>query len=244
MQTKEYQNIFKNEETHFYYVGIHQTIISFIKKFLNKKEGVKILDAGCGTGFLAKKLSIFGQVQAVDISQVAADLAKKRGVKVKIASVTKLPYKSNSFDLVVSIDVLYHKRVDDVPKALLEFYRVLKPQGVLILKNPAYNWLRGSHDNQVHTKNRFTVKETRKLLEKANFKNIKLTYVACFLLPIAIFKRVVESVFLKDDTYSDVVKPLDIINTLFITLFKIEAWVLQFVNIPFGLSVLSVSKKI
>jgi len=55
MEKAEYKNIFENEEIHFYYVSTHKLILSLIKKYLLQKRHLKILDAGCGTGLLAKK---------------------------------------------------------------------------------------------------------------------------------------------------------------------------------------------
>ena len=112
MEKQEYLNIFKNEKSHFFYRANHGLFISFARKFSGKKR-IKILDAGCGTGLLAKKLKNLGNVVGVDINRLALALSKKRGVRAKLASVDKLPFKTDSFDLIVSMDVLYHKGVND-----------------------------------------------------------------------------------------------------------------------------------
>ena len=159
MDISEYKNIFENEESHFFYVGNHNMVLSLVKRYLKPGKEIRILDAGCGTGLLAKKLEKFGVVTGIDISPEAILYAKKRGIRAIKASVTKLPFKDETFDLVVSIDVLYHQNVENDLNALGEFKRVLKPNGILIVKVPAYNWLRGSHDIVVHTKHRYTLEE-------------------------------------------------------------------------------------
>src|SRR3989344_9097473 len=128
MQTSEYENIYKNEGHHFFYVGNHFVILNLVRRHA-KDSTHNILDAGCGTGLLAKKLQSFGKVTGVDISPEAIKYAKKRGVDARLASIAKLPFKKATFDLVVSVDVLYHQKVKNDRTALLEFKRVLKPGG-------------------------------------------------------------------------------------------------------------------
>ncbi|OGY12939.1 MAG: hypothetical protein A3A58_00680 [Candidatus Blackburnbacteria bacterium RIFCSPLOWO2_01_FULL_41_27] len=243
MQRSEYKNIFDNEEHHFFYVGNRLVIFNLVKKYTHGKKSLNILDAGCGTGMLAKKLQTIGRVTGVDISPEAIKYAKKRRVKVRLASVTELPFNDNTFDLIVSIDVLYHQLVNNDLKAFSEFKRVLKPSGILILKVPAYNWLRGSHDIVVHTKHRYTTDELKQLTSKTGLKILKASYFASFLLPFAVTKRLVESVMHPKHAGSDISRPPYFLNALIIVLYKLESFLLNFVNIPFGLSVLVVARK-
>lgn len=241
MHTSEYNNIFSQENTHYYYKGIHHTILSQVKKFLDVKNGM-ILDAGCGTGLLAKKLEKYGEVYAVDISPVAIKLAKERKIRVKKASITKLPFKDKTFDLVVSIDVIYHLKVNDDKDALSEFNRVLKPGGILILKAPAYNWLQGNHDKLVHTRKRYTIKDLSQTLNQTNFLIIKSSYICSFLLIPAIVKRLYEKYFSKYYR-SDIATPNKYINYILLKLFYIETAILNITSLPFGLSVFIIARK-
>ena len=245
MHISEYENIYKNESRHFFYVGNHNTVLSLLSRYLKGKDKnkIKILDAGCGTGLLAQKMKIFGRVVGIDLSLEAIKFSKIRGVEVKKASVTSIPFPENTFDAVVSIDVLYHQDVDDVQKAINEFYRVLSPGGLLILKVPAFNWLRGNHDITVHTKHRFTTREIEKKLKKSNFKIKKITYYSSFLLPLAIIRRVIDTVSGSKESHSDVEMPNRLLNSFLILLFKIETIFLRFGELPFGLSVLVIAQK-
>lgn len=243
MQISEYKNIFDNENHHFFYVGNHLIILNLVKKYTIGKKSLNILDAGCGTGMLAKKLQALGRVTGVDISPEAIKYSRQRGVNARLASITKLPFKDNTFDLVVSVDVLYHQKVNNDTKAFSELKRVLKPEGILILKVPAYNWLRGSHDLVVHTKHRYTTNELKQLTSKAGLKILKVSYFASFLLPLAIIKRLIESVTRPKHAKSDVSLPPFFFNTLFLALYRSESLLLNFVNIPFGLSALVVARK-
>ena len=158
MEAAEYRNIFENEETHFYYRAVHNLVITLVQKFIPHSER-KILDAGCGTGLLAKKLMCLGRVTAIDMSPLACELSQRREVNAIQGGVTALPFPANTFDAVVSIDVIYHKAVEDDAKALSEMARVLKPGGFLILRVPAVPWLRSQHDKFVHTRERYGRKD-------------------------------------------------------------------------------------
>lgn len=248
MNLSEYKNIFENEESHFYYRGTNQEILTQVKKYLHDFgliKPIKILDAGCGTGLLAQKMKSFGEVFGIDIEPNAIKYAKKRKVRIFQSSVEKLPFNKNTFDLITSIDVLYHRRVNE-EKALNEFYKVLKPGGLLIIKLPAYNFLRGKHDLFVHTKKRYAKNDVSFIIQKAGFKEIKSTYLASFLFFPALIKRSIERWSGLDDIQveSDLKKPPQIINMILIFLFNIENFILKYINLPFGLSIFSVSKKI
>ena len=243
MEITEYRNIFENEETHFYYVGTHNAVIELLKKYLPKKTGNVILDAGCGTGALMKKLEKFGEIYGIDVSNEALKFAKKNGVKkVFKASIEKIPFKGNQFDAVISIDVLYHKGVGSDIKALREFKRVLKPDGILIVKNPAHNWLRGSHDIVIHTKRRYSKRGFKNKLEKAGFRILKLSYINIFFFPLAILKRLTESI-LGSKPHSDVKALPTGVNKLLINIYNFETKLLKKITIPLGLSIFAVAKK-
>lgn len=242
MEIQEYKNIFENEETHFFYVGNHKIILSLIEKYTADASKLKILDAGCGTGLLAKKLEKYGDpVEAVDISPYAVKLAKKRGVRVRQASVDKLPFRDNAFDLVVSVDVIYHRRVDD-KKALAEFFRVLKPGGLLILRVPANKWLGTLHDRHVHTRERYGKEELKEKLENAGFIIEKLSFVNLSLVPLVLERRLWERI-VRPRGVSAVGKFPGILNRLLSFLLLSEARFLTAGNLPLGIGLVAVCQK-
>lgn len=243
MEISEYKNIFENESTHFYYVGTHNAVLALLDLYLKKKRGNVILDAGCGTGSLIKKLKRFGEIYGIDVSSEALKFAKKNGLKKIIkASVEKIPFKDNKFDVVISIDVLYHKAVKSDLRALKEFKRILKPGGIIVVKNPAHNWLRGAHDIVIHTKRRYSKNQFGKKLNRAGFETVKLSYINLAFFPLAILKRLSETVT-KSHGASDVGALPKFINNLLIDIFDLETSILLKTQIPFGLSIFAVAKK-
>jgi ubiquinone/menaquinone biosynthesis C-methylase UbiE len=242
MQVQEYKNIYSNESSHFFYVANHTIIISLLKKYLSiARKPTKILDAGCGTGLLAKKLKMYGQVVGVDISPEALKYAKKRGIKVIKGSVDNLPFTNNSFDVITCMDVIYHKQVND-KNALHEFFRVLSPGGILILRVPANNWLKLKHDRHVHSRQRYSKKEINRKIQDAGFTIKKLSYINSPLLPFAILNHFKEKVLRESDSSSigELPKP---INKFITYILLMELNFLAKFNIPFGLGVIVVAQK-
>lgn len=107
-------------------------------RFLN--DGQRLLDLGCGIGIASVRLAYLGyQVDGVDLSEpnvhMARGLAKRYQLDQKCCFhemlAEDLAFTDNCFDLVVGIDVLHHV---EVPQAITQVHRVLKPGGVAIFK--------------------------------------------------------------------------------------------------------------
>jgi len=234
MEKQEYLNIFKNEARHFYYVCVHQLVHDFIRDYGAGRK-LEILDAGCGTGGLLIKLKDLGTVTGVDKSPEAINFAKKRGLKIKPASVEKLPFKSGYFDAVTSIDVIYHRWVKSDMKALLEMRRVLVSGGVLILRVPANPRMVSEHDRIVYTKRRYEKEELRQKLRNAGFEVKKLSYMHAILLPLGWLSR--------GQKYSAIGNLPDWLNRLLIWELEVENRIIKRWSLPFGQGLVAVAIK-
>lgn len=175
MEVAEYQNVAANETDHFYYVAVHDLILRLVDA-QPKPDSAQILDAGCGTGWLAKQLEQYGSVRAIDMHDEAIRFARARGVDVTQTSIEDLPFAEDTFDLATSVDVIYHRAVKDDLNALRQINRVLKPGGRLVLRVPAEPSLHSSHDEFVHTARRYRGTELKKKLMESNFKVERLSY--------------------------------------------------------------------
>lgn len=216
---------------------------ALLEKYLDRKRKrpLKILDAGCGPGTALIYLSQFGEVIGVDISDEALILAKKRGKVIK-GDVSTLPFKDKTFDLVICIDLLYHKWVN-TERAISEITRVLKPEGIFLLREPAFNWFRSSEDIASQTAHRFTTNEIKNLLAPS-FEILRLTYINFFLFPLAFLKRLPEVIGIKKKRgVSDASNMSPLLNNLFFLILRIESQLVTNLNFPFGTSVACVAKK-
>ncbi len=99
-------------------------------------EGERVLDVGCGPGFyvaeLLERVGPQGHVAGIDASAPMLAIARERvagheNVSLEDADADSLPFDDGSFDAAISVQVLEY--VADVPKALGELLRVLRPGG-------------------------------------------------------------------------------------------------------------------
>lgn len=242
MHNSEYSRIEQLEEIHFWYRAMESNIIDLLERF--QMSNISILDAGCGTGGLSQKMMRFGNVVAMDINPVALKYAKRKKInKVLKGSVEAIPFANNQFDILVSLDVLYHRKVNNDKLALKEFLRVLKPGGLLVLRVPAFELLRGAHDRMVETRHRYTIGEMRKKLLETGFVINKISY-ANMLLCIPLFiKRYFERINNSRISISDTYLLNDTINKLLFFYLNLENKLLFSLNLPFGSSVIAIAKK-
>lgn len=100
-------------------------------------ESKTLLDAGCGTGFFTLKAIERGaHVTAIDIAENLVKITNKKTSLSNciVGSLLNLPFKSCSFDIVISSEVIEH--TDDPFIATDELIRVLKPEGLLCITVP------------------------------------------------------------------------------------------------------------
>jgi 2-polyprenyl-3-methyl-5-hydroxy-6-metoxy-1,4-benzoquinol methylase len=157
--------------------NFYSSLISSIKS-LNVES---ILDAGCGEGFTMNKLiklKIGKRIEGIEYSKESIAFGKKLfpNLIIKQASVYDLPYKDNSFDLLICTEVLEHLK--DPSKALEEMLRVTKKYLIVSVPNePLFmlsNFLRGKnlsrHGNDEGHINHWNPWGLKKLLSRNKIK--------------------------------------------------------------------------
>lgn len=244
MEETEYLRMCEVEGSHWWYVGLHELILYFVDKERAKRGPLKILDAGCGTGRLCQLMNKFGDVSGCDISSLALELCARRKVSVFPADLNLIDLGIERYDVITSIDVLYHQRIQNDSEILSRFYRALKPGGILILNLPAYNFLKSRHDLAVHTRERYTKSVMMEKLKEAGLGVEKATYRIGFLFPIIALYRFMQHSD-KDKPVSDVHIPPKLINSALLGLNRMENWFIEKIAaIPFGTSLFVVARKV
>lgn len=98
-------------------------------------RNARILEAGCGLGtYAARLLEDSPHVYAFDIEKDRAEAALQRVPNVHVAAAEAIPYPDNTFDLILSNEVIEHVRDDQA--AMKEMVRVLRPGGRVIIFCP------------------------------------------------------------------------------------------------------------
>ncbi|OGK47623.1 hypothetical protein A3A93_02945 [Candidatus Roizmanbacteria bacterium RIFCSPLOWO2_01_FULL_38_12] len=122
-----------------------------IRIFLNPKN---CLDVGCGTGQLVSILRQSGiDAYGVEISEQAIELADKSiQPYLKKGDITKLPYKKDQFDLVLTFDVFEHVERSSIKTAIDETIRVSQKyilHKIYTRENTWINWLHGKDRSHI-----------------------------------------------------------------------------------------------
>ncbi|MBI3972427.1 MAG: class I SAM-dependent methyltransferase [Chloroflexi bacterium] len=252
MNVSEYEAMYRVEDTLWWYVGMRRIAVSVLDGTL--RPNLTILDAGCGTGGNLAWLSSFGQAYGVDLSPHALRFcAERRLTTASRASILELPFADSTFDLVTSFDVIYHLGVRDDVAALAEMRRVLKPGGVALIRVPALEQLRSTHDAAVHTRQRYTLEELCRKLDRTGLEVVRASYANSLLFPLAVVARIATRLAARlrggdhagelETHRSDVRPAPPAVNALFGAAMRLEAAALARVDLPIGLSVLAVARK-
>lgn len=112
-------------------------VVKDFRDYYNLKNGSKILDIGCGKGFMVYdflKLNPNLEILGIDISNYAIKNCKEEvRQNLKIASCDDLPFEDNTFDLVISINTIHNLDKDGCGKSLREINRVSKKNKFIIV---------------------------------------------------------------------------------------------------------------
>lgn len=108
----------------------------YIDLFLASLSGKKVLDAGCGNGKDCLYVSQKGfDVNGIDFSEGMLNLAREKvpDGKFEVMDMTNISYPNNTYDGIISSCSLFHIPTEELPRTLLGFKRILKPNGKLLL---------------------------------------------------------------------------------------------------------------
>jgi protein-L-isoaspartate(D-aspartate) O-methyltransferase len=110
------------------YDGRWRPVAEGMAEHYSLKPDARILDVGCGKGFLLYEFTQVlpqAQVAGIDISQYGIENAKEEVRPfLRVGNANKLPFENNSFDFVVSVNTLHNLYVYDLWQAVREIERV------------------------------------------------------------------------------------------------------------------------
>jgi predicted TPR repeat methyltransferase len=243
MDKNEYSNIFAHETTYWWYLVLHQLVELVVRKKAGGKK-LRILDAGCGTGGMMKILEKYGSVKGFDFSEEAINLAKTRG----LYQVTKQDLNTwvslEKYDIIISLDVLYHSGIKDDIEVIRQFYNALEDGGILILNLAAFGILKRQHDIIVHTQRRYRKKVLVKELEYIGFEIVKASYRLPHLYFVILGAKLLGKKKKQYKTESDLNKiPKWLARFLFFEGTLENKWLLAGGTFPVGSSLFIVAKK-
>ena len=245
MQQHTYAIMYREEGSHWWFAGRRRILESFLNSIVQdpkfKVQNPKILDVGCGTGANLEMLAQFGDAHGVDISDDALEFCRARGLtQVKKGLAEQLPYQDGEFDIVTALDVVEH--LDDDVAGLREMWRILKPGGRALFFVPAFMWLWGVQDDISHHRIRYTKKGIEASVRAAGFTVERTTYAnITFFAPILAGRLLMRATGVKPASENNI--NVSALNGVFGQLFGAERFLLNKLNLPFGVSAVCVARK-
>ena len=235
------------EHAHFWFRGFRWFVDPILRQATGGRRVGRVLDAGCGTGFNLGRLAVHGPTWGFDLSARSVDFAHASDRRhLARASVGAIPFQSSTFDLVTSFDVLQSVPDDVETAAALEFARVLRPGGALVLSVAALEVLRGRHSVLAEERRRYTPGRVRGLLEGAGFTIERLTFTHAAIFPLLLATRTAQRWASRGDvapTEADLAIPIAPLNLVLSGLLATEAALMRLVDMPFGSSLLCLARR-
>jgi SAM-dependent methyltransferase len=235
--------MYRLESFYWWFVARRKLLDSILKRLTKESRRPLILDAGCGTGINFSVLTKYGETFSSDTSEEALKFSKSRGVeRLARCRVERLPFGAETFDLITALDMLEH--IDDDLCALAELSRVAKTDGLLIITVPAYGFLWSEHDEALHHRRRYAASELRNKLARAGFEVEWVSYYITLLFFPILLVRLLQSIF-KKSVYpktSHILLPAWL-NSLLIVILDLERFLLRWIKLPFGVSLVCLARK-
>jgi SAM-dependent methyltransferase len=247
MNPAELANIATLEDSFWWYSGMRRILYAILDPVMAVHRPVRVLEAGCGTGSMARQLEqrYKADVYPTDIASQAVAYARGGGAeRVTQADITALPFGSETFDTAVSLDVLVHLAPGSEQRAVAELARVLKRNGLLVLRVAALDALKSRHSQFILEFQRFTKRRLSALLAASGFGIVRCTYANAFLMPLALAKFRIWEPLLSKPPASGVASVPGWMNTLFTKLLSAEAnFLARGHDFALGQSLLAVARK-
>lgn len=256
MDKNYYQEYYYLERSHWWFRARLNILESLFRKNIanNFEENLSILNAGVATGATTIMLEKFGTVKSLEYNKDCCEfLERNTDIKPVNASLTALPFKDKSFDVVCAFDVIEH--IEDDVLAIQEIRRVLKDNGKVFLTVPAFMFLWSKHDVINHHFRRYT----RKTLSTLVMSEYKIAFISYynffFFIPVAAIRFVLNmfrragSKQKKESNQStgsdfELFKTEGFLNKTLTQIFKSEKfWLTNKRKFPFGISLVCIGEK-
>jgi SAM-dependent methyltransferase len=242
-----YDHLCRLEEGHFWFRARNRIILRMFRQHLAHRGRPRVLEIGCGTGYVLQQLSTDTDYELIGAEAHIAGLrhARRRLPKVELvqADARDLPYQA-SFDAIGAFDVIEHIAEDEA--VLASIHRALKPGGIIIVTVPQHGWLWSSIDEQARHKRRYARRELLAKFAAAGFAPLHSTSFVTMLLPILCAARLSKRARARAGSELDLseLEISPVANAVCSVAMRLDELLIRAgLSLPFGGSLLAVARK-
>ena len=247
------------QREHFWHRGRNKLLLNVLKKEISRHFGksnpLRAIDMGGGCGgwleyIHAHDACMFQELALGDSSMRALSLAEPvvgsfaTRYHIDLLDLAWL----EEWDVVFLLDVLEH--IPDHGEVLRQVRRSMRPGGLLFVTTPALKFFWTYNDEIVHHQRRYRKQDFRVLGEHAELELLRTEYFMFFLSPALLFNRILfrpptsaTPKQLQDHLARTHRIPTKAINELLTKVCSIEASLVNFVDFPWGTSIIAVFKR-
>lgn len=247
MQPDAYHLLAERQDSYWWHRARRALSVALLQRY-GLAPPFRWLDIGCGPG---GNLGMLKPMQpdlivGVDLSPLALALAQARDADARLICADirhDLPFASEAFGLVTIFNVLYHDWVTSEVSVLAEAARVLRPDGLLLVTEPAFPTLRRQMDVAAMTRRRYRGRQFDEYLRMAGFHVLFGSYFTSFGAPLLLASKLARRG--TQGKPSPDMRPLSsLANRLLLTAAGIEARAIAAgLHVPFGTTLVRVCRR-
>jgi 2-polyprenyl-3-methyl-5-hydroxy-6-metoxy-1,4-benzoquinol methylase len=151
-----------------------------LDKFEKYRKNNRILDVGCGEGWILESAKARGwQVYGTEFSSKAIDICQKKGIKMYAGILSHEKIEERDFDVIISTQAIEH--INNPREEVFNVYQLLRTGGLFYITTPNFNsylrWiLRDKYSIIEYPEHLsyYTKKTLNKLLQQSGFRKVKL----------------------------------------------------------------------
>jgi SAM-dependent methyltransferase len=241
MNDAEFQLYEGFEDDQWWFVGKRRLIRALLA---DPPPHGRLLDLGCGMGGLLREfgseVACFGSDRSAYALRVCRD---KGAAALARADLGAQPFRSESFDVVLALDVIEH--LDDDVGFLRRAASLLAPGARFVIAAPAFQMLWSQHDETFQHRRRYNVRQLDAVVRAAGLVPERSTYLHTAIFPVAFVWRVASRKLglgrraPKHDFW-----PIPrLLDRLLGEVYRLEARLLRRVDLPFGVSVACIARR-
>ena len=179
----------EQEAGNFWFRARNRLLIWALQRYFPKAE--KVLEIGCGTGFVLSGLRQAFPSLVLSGSEVFSEglgfaAARLPGIELFQMDARQIPFREE-FDLIGAFDVLEHVKQDE--EVLAQMHKATRTGGGILITVPHHQFLWSPVDEFARHVRRYETRELREKVERAGFSVIRITSFVSLLLPLLLASR-------------------------------------------------------